>query len=99
MDIGEAVRALKAGKRVRRAGWNGRGMWLCLENGAVLDAAHVESMRGGPRSGGSRLFDHLPPGDREFGAHVWMFTAHGVAQPGWLCSQADLLADDWEEVS
>lgn len=27
---------------------------------------------------------------------VIMHTAQGGEQPGWLCSQADLLADDWE---
>lgn len=30
MDFGDALRALKAGKRVARAGWNGKGMWLSL---------------------------------------------------------------------
>jgi hypothetical protein len=28
MDFGDAIRALKEGKRVARAGWNGKGMWL-----------------------------------------------------------------------
>ena len=30
-DIGWARHALFEGKRVRRAGWNGRGMWLALQ--------------------------------------------------------------------
>jgi hypothetical protein len=30
MDFGDAIRALKNGKRVARAGWNGKGMWLHL---------------------------------------------------------------------
>lgn len=30
-DFGYAVRLLKAGKRVSREGWNGRGMWLALQ--------------------------------------------------------------------
>lgn len=30
LDFGDAIRALKAGKRVARAGWNGKGMWLSL---------------------------------------------------------------------
>ena len=30
MTFGEALDALKAGKRVARAGWNGKGMWLYL---------------------------------------------------------------------
>lgn len=95
MDIGDAVRILKAGGRVRRAGWNGPGAWLFMERGATFDAGRMAEMKGQmPRS----LFAHLPPGERQFGAHVWMFTAQGVAQPGWLCSQADLVAEDWEEV-
>lgn len=28
MDFGGALNALRAGKRVARAGWNGKGMWL-----------------------------------------------------------------------
>ncbi len=30
-DIGGAVRLLQQGKRVCRAGWNGKGMWLALQ--------------------------------------------------------------------
>jgi hypothetical protein len=29
---------------------------------------------------------------------IGMKTADGVMQPGWLASQADMLADDWEVV-
>ena len=28
MDFGEALLALKAGGRIARTGWNGKGMWL-----------------------------------------------------------------------
>lgn len=35
MNIGEAVEALKAGKFVQRAGWNGKGMHLYLEEGTT----------------------------------------------------------------
>jgi hypothetical protein len=31
MDFGDAIRELKAGKRVTRPGWNGKGMWLELQ--------------------------------------------------------------------
>ena len=31
MDFGDALRTLKEGKRVSRAGWNGKGMWLELQ--------------------------------------------------------------------
>jgi hypothetical protein len=31
MNFGDAIRALKEGKRVSRTGWNGKGMWLELQ--------------------------------------------------------------------
>lgn len=31
MTFGQAIEAMKAGKRVQRAGWNGKGMWLALQ--------------------------------------------------------------------
>jgi acyl CoA:acetate/3-ketoacid CoA transferase alpha subunit len=30
-DFGEAIAALKQGRKVCREGWNGRGMWLALQ--------------------------------------------------------------------
>lgn len=31
MNFGEALRELKAGGKVARSGWNGKGMWLVLQ--------------------------------------------------------------------
>lgn len=31
MNFGEAIVLLKAGRRVSRSGWNGKGMWLALQ--------------------------------------------------------------------
>ena len=31
MNFGDAVTALKEGKKVCRSGWNGKGMWLALQ--------------------------------------------------------------------
>jgi hypothetical protein len=31
LDFGDAIRALRAGQRVTRAGWNGKNMWLALQ--------------------------------------------------------------------
>lgn len=29
--IGQAVKEMRDGKKIRRAGWNGKGMWLMLQ--------------------------------------------------------------------
>ena len=72
IGIGWAVKQLWNAKRVRRAGWNGKGMWLALQ---IPDQ-------------NSKMT--LP--------YVYMSTAQGALVP-WLCSQADLLAIDWEIAS
>lgn len=36
MTFGEALEALKAGKKVARTGWNGKGMYLYLADGKLL---------------------------------------------------------------
>lgn len=80
MDIGYAVQAMREGARVRRSGWNGRGMWL-----AICEP-----------DGEGKVPEKLS--EREMTQpYVYMKTAQGDFIP-WLCSQADLLADDWEIV-
>lgn len=78
-DFGWAIRQLKSGERVRRAGWNGKGMHIYLE-----DMFHI-------------IYDH-DKRKRNYGACLVMFTAQGIHQPGWLASQMDILAEDWEIV-
>ena len=40
MNFGDAIEALKKGKRVARIGWNGRNMWIAAqhpEEGSLLN--------------------------------------------------------------
>lgn len=80
MDIGQAVEALKAGGLIRRAGWNGKNMHLYLED----QLSHT--IPGGVFKGKRR----------EYAPVVVLHNAKGVHQPGWVCSQEDLLSVDWE---
>jgi len=91
-DIGYAVEALKAGKRVRREGWNGKGMFLFLlpaGDGIPTKVIHDPALRAVIESEvGGETFDAL--------GSVRMFTADKKVLTGWLASQSDLLAEDWE---
>ena len=91
-DIGYAVEALKAGERVRRAGWNGKGMFLFLlpaGDGIPTKAINDPALRAVIESEvGGDTFDAL--------GSVRMFTADKKVLTGWLASQSDLLAEDWE---
>lgn len=84
MNIGSAMEAVKRGDWIRRQGWNGKGMHVYLED--ELEAAI------GCRSERPDRFG------RKVHPYLVMFTAQGTHQPGWLASQADLLAEDWEIV-
>lgn len=85
--IGWAVKELHNGNRVRRSGWNWKGMWLVLVPGSI--GLTVDEGRPLAKAGLAigTTFNYLP--------HVDMWTAQGDLVP-WLCSQTDLLATDWE---
>lgn len=81
--IGWAVKQMRDGARVRRAGWNGKGMWLVfVGHKGPKDRAY----------GGTIAV----PGDwTGYAPFIAMYTADKLLVP-WLCSQTDLLASDWE---
>ena len=82
MNFGDAIAALKAGKCVQREGWNGKNMHIYLEE----HVSHI--LKGGVFAGRERNYNPC----------ICMFTAQGTHQPGWLASQPDMLADDWQVV-
>jgi hypothetical protein len=88
MNFGQAVELLKAGKRVARSGWNGKGMWLCLMPAITIPEEMV--------NGRTKKF--VPTGNLPCQPYIVMWTAAQQWQPGWLASQADILAEDWAEV-
>ena len=85
MPFGLAIEALKLGQRVARAGWNGKGMWLTLDPGSVVNELRE----------GSSYHKAGLSGPITINPHIDMKTATGEMQPGWLASQTDMLADDW----
>jgi hypothetical protein len=87
-DFGLAICALKEGKRVAREGWNGKGMWLILVPGSNVNA-RVGTPYGEALGHGVAV---------TINAHIDMMTATGEMQPGWLASQTDMLAEDWQLV-
>jgi hypothetical protein len=90
MDFGDALKALKNGKRIARAGWNGKGMWLCLGQGhAGLEAEKFWNPH-------TRAFAEQNGGTAPVLPYIIMKTAAGEILMGWLASQTDMLAEDWQ---
>ena len=89
MNFGQAIEALKAGKKVAGEGWNGKGMWIALMPALYLDK---DIINGHTRKhiGDNKDLDSQP--------YLVMWTATKQWQPGWLASQADMLSEDWSIV-
>lgn len=92
MDFGDAIRLLKAGGHIRRAGWNGKGMYLWL-----LPAADVKAEW--CREPWLKQLAENNGGSIKALGSIRMLTATGEVLTGWLASQTDMLSEDWEVVS
>jgi len=98
MNFGEAIEALKAGKKVARKDWNGKVRFLIY----VPGSPHVEYPDGTPYY---KALDNgtepLPSG--AISAHIDMYTFDACTltnkfEPGWQASQTDMLGEDWQIV-
>lgn len=77
MDLGKALEALKAGKKIARSGWNGKGIFLKLQEPdefSKMTSPYVYIDTTGLSTDNELAPKSLVP---------------------WICSQTDLLADDW----
>lgn len=86
LSFGQAIEALRAGKKVARKGWNGKDMFLTLQNGTIVDGDNM-------RNDNARNYyaGHLCT----IAPHIDMKAADGTYVVGWLASQTDMLSKDW----
>ncbi len=90
LTFGQAIRALKQGKKVARQGWNGKSMFLFLLPAGTVPtkAIHDPALRKVIETEiGGETFEAL--------GSIRMFTADKKILTGWLASQTDILAEDW----
>jgi hypothetical protein len=88
-DFGWAIRQLKAGNRVQRTGWNGKGMYLWLLPAATVKAEWC-------REPHLKAQAEANGGEIEALGSIRMMTADRKVLTGWLASQTDMLSDDWQ---
>ena len=86
MTFGHAIEAMKQGKKVARAGWNGKDMFIYY----VLANEYKTTTEVGYNEFGNGLV--------KCGAYICMKPANGPLVIGWLASQTDMLAEDWQIV-
>jgi hypothetical protein len=103
-----AILAVKAGKRIARAGWNGKRMFVFMRPADSINIRTVvENVKSLPQSVKDFIDttdDRQNPGEFglgsvKFGAYLCMYAADGSIVNGWMASQTDLLATDWVVLS
>ena len=83
MSFGLAIEAMKKGKKVARRGWNGKNQHIELATSISYMTADGVFVN----------VEHEAIGNKAIA-----FCGTSGVQMGWLASQADMLADDWEVV-
>lgn len=92
ITFGKAIKEMQNGAFVARSGWNGKGMYLWILPAATVPIDWIKEphlKRLAEENGGSI----------EFLASIRMKTADNKVLTGWLASQSDMLATDWEVVT
>lgn len=88
LTFGEAIEALKQGKKVAREGWNGKGMFLWLKPATTIKSEWCKDPI-------LKSIVDANGGETEALGTICMKTADGKVLTGWLASQTDMLLEDW----
>jgi len=92
LNFGDAIKALKEGKKVTRKGWNGKGMFLWLKPETTIKSDWVKD---------PMLKDLVDENGGEILGlgTICMYTHDSTGRKailtGWLASQSDMLSEDW----
>ena len=108
LNFGDAIAALKEGKKVSRTNWNGKRMYLFFQRGRIacesieLSAedttatfADNESVISNIDGVNISIFDSDENVQCDVMPFIIMKSASGRNVIGWLASQTDMLAEDW----
>ena len=87
MNFGQALEALKEGKKLCRAGWNGKGMFVVYQKGYPQGIACNKQTAEAWGMNEGDLFKCEP--------YLQIRTAQG-SHAMWVPSIGDVLAEDWE---
>jgi hypothetical protein len=94
MNFGQAIELMKTGNKVCRTGWNGKGIFIVLMGPLNLPPYNTQGTDRKVNDRTAKWIGEDKPLDSQ--PYFAMYTAQQKWQPGWLASQADMLAEDWE---
>lgn len=92
--FGTAVLFLKAGMAVRRAGWNGKGLFVVKQVPAHIAADIIPNMQSLPQSAKDIIMARKEP-HIDYTNQMLIINPDGRAD-SWVPSSSDVFAEDWE---
>ncbi len=92
MNFGQAIEALKEGKKVAREGWTGKGLFIFMQVPATITEDIIPKMQSLPQS----VKDEFA----KRGGSISYSNQMALVNPnnsinGWAPSSSDTLAEDW----
>lgn len=94
MNFSQALESLNNGSKVSRSGWNGKSQFVYKTVGNTVSKDFIPKFASLPQSVKDFLAEKGE--DIVFQPSLTLYNAQGNMQPGWVPSQGDLFADDWE---
>ena len=94
MNFGEALEQAKAGNKIARAGWNGKDQFVVMMGPVYLPPFNTQGTERKVNDRTAKWIGEDAPLDSQ--PYFALKNAQGKWQPGWLPSQGDLFADDWQ---
>ena len=96
-DFGTAIKFLKAGGAIRRAGWNGKGMFVIKQVPAHIISETIPNMQSLPQIAKDILMKRQKP-CLKYTNQMLIINQDGRAD-SWVPSSSDVFAEDWELVT
>ena len=92
MNFGQAIEALKEGKKVAREGWNGKGMFVFKQVPANVGIQYVPNMQSLPQSVKEEF---VKRGKSLNYSNQMCIVKSDNAIDSWVASSSDIFAEDW----
>jgi hypothetical protein len=90
MKFGEALELCRQGKRIYRTCWNGKNQFVYYQKGScvVVPDLRCDAVREWAERDGLMTIEIM--------GHFDIKTTAGVIQCGWIATQGDMQAEDWQ---
>ena len=88
LEFGDALYAMKLGKKVARSGWNGKDQYVVAQQGQEIESTYVWNPH-------NKAHAEMLGGWIEVAPYCTLKTAQDTLAMGWTPSTGDLFANDW----